>query len=121
MKNGLRIGLLLAGCLVSFSAFAVIAKPGSGVYGDEHYHYRKDFQGNIYAPVRERLVPRDLPQIQTTFPTQGDIRSLVILVNYADVSFVIPDPQQAFSRMLNEEGYSENGGTGSARDYFLAN
>ncbi len=121
MKNGLRIGLLLAGCLVSFSAFAVIAKPGSGVYGDEHYHYRKDFQGNIYAPVQERLVPRDLPQIQTTFPTQGDIRSLIILVNYADVSFVIPDPQQAFSRMLNEEGYSENGGTGSARDYFLAN
>jgi M6 family metalloprotease-like protein len=31
---------------------------------------------------------------------------------------VIPSPNLAFTNMLNEEGYKENGGTGSARDYF---
>ena len=29
-----------------------------------------------------------------------------------------PGPQDAFDRLLNQENYSENGGTGSARDYF---
>ncbi len=53
-----------------------------------------------------------------SFPLQGNPKSLVILVNFADQSFVIPYPREAFTRMLNKEGYSENKGTGSARDYF---
>lgn len=59
-------------------------------------------------------------QLSSTFPLKGSPRSLVILVNFSDVKFVIPDPQEAFSRLLNEEGYSENNGVGSARDYFKA-
>jgi M6 family metalloprotease-like protein len=55
---------------------------------------------------------------QKTFPRTGNPKSLVILVNFADVSFVIPNPKQAFTDLLNKEGYAENGGTGSARDYF---
>ena len=102
-------------------AFGVIAKPGSGVYGDEHYHYRLDADGQVFAPQRERYRPSRMPQIQSTFPTQGDVRSLVILVQYTDVQFVTPNPQEAFYAMLNEEGYSANGGTGSARDYFMQN
>ena len=103
--------------------FAVIAMPGSGVYGDEFYHYRIDSNGvrlpaRIPAEIRQR---RFQPAIQTTFPLTGDIRSIVILVEYEDVSFTISDPKAAFERMLNVEGYSENGGTGSARDYFIAN
>lgn len=54
------------------------------------------------------------------FPLQGSPKSIVILVNFADVKFTSPTAQQDFTRLLNEEGYSENGGTGSARDYFVA-
>ena len=61
-----------------------------------------------------------MPHIESTFPTKGDVRSLVILVEYADVRFSVVNPNEAFSKMLNEPGYSENGGTGSARDYFIA-
>ncbi len=55
------------------------------------------------------------------YPSTGSPRSLIILVNFADLSFVTPDPQKAFETMLNEKGYSTNGGTGSARDYFIDN
>lgn len=55
-----------------------------------------------------------------TYPANGSPKSLVILVNYSDVSFVTPNPNQAFTNLLNQEGYSANGGTGSARDYFKA-
>lgn len=67
----------------------------------------------------------DLPQVgmglnSSTFPSTGDIRSLVILVDYTDVHFETPNPQEYFQRELNEEGFSDNGCTGSARDYFIA-
>lgn len=64
---------------------------------------------------------QDVRQINTKYPTTGENKSLVILVEYSDNTFTVPSPKEAFSRMLNEEGYSENGATGSARDYFMEN
>ncbi len=54
------------------------------------------------------------------FPKTGSPKSLVILVNFKDKAFVIDDPKTNFTELLNAEGYSENGGTGSARDYFIS-
>lgn len=51
-------------------------------------------------------------------PVTGSPRSLVVLVEYADVHFTIPSPQLTFQRMLTEEGFSDYGLQGSARDYF---
>lgn len=59
-------------------------------------------------------------QLSSTFPLKGSPKSLVILVNFSDVKFVTPNPQASFRRLLNEEGYSDNNGVGSARDYFKA-
>lgn len=55
---------------------------------------------------------------QRAYPNTGSPKSLVILVNYTDIKFQVSSPQQAFTNLLNQEGYSENGGKGSARDYF---
>lgn len=55
------------------------------------------------------------------FPTNGTPHSLVILVNFSDLSFVVPNPQTEFTNLLNQENYSDNGGTGSAKDYFRDN
>ena len=52
------------------------------------------------------------------YPVTGSPKSLVILVNFADVQFTAVDSLAAFSNLLNQKGYSENGGTGSAMDYF---
>ncbi len=60
------------------------------------------------------------PKRLAGYPTAGNPPALVILVNFADCSFITPDPQKEFSRMLNERGYADNGATGSALDYFRA-
>lgn len=55
---------------------------------------------------------------QKAYPLTGSPKSLVILVNFSDKSFVTANPKTAFQNLLNQEGYNANGGTGSARDYF---
>ncbi len=55
----------------------------------------------------------------TAFPSKGEQKGLVILVQYTDISFTISDPQDYFSRMLNEQGFSDYTATGSARDWYM--
>ncbi len=52
--------------------------------------------------------------------TKGKQRGLVILLEYPDVKFASPNPQQAYDRFFNEQGYNEGGNAGSVRDYFQA-
>lgn len=51
----------------------------------------------------------------------GQKHFLVVMVEFKDLSFKIASPLQAFADMLNEVGYSDNGATGSARDYYYEN
>lgn len=67
------------------------------------------------AKKQARVMP------QAKFPKQGSPRSLVILVNFSNKSFVVPNPQEAFTNLLNQPNYSANRATGSARDYFRDN
>lgn len=55
------------------------------------------------------------------FPSFGEQKAIVILVEYQDVRFEVENPKDYFTRMLNEEGFADNGATGSARDYFINN
>ena len=55
------------------------------------------------------------------YPLKGTPKSLVILVNFSDKSFVTATPLIAYTNLLNQDGYSTNGGTGSAKDYFRDN
>lgn len=74
------------------------------------------------APRREDDVDeKNVGRFDTSFPVLGEQRALVVLVEYTDVAFTIEDPKDYFTRMLNEEGFSDEGGTGSARDWFVAN
>lgn len=58
----------------------------------------------------------------SSFPVKGQPKGLVVLVEYQDVKFHDGyDAHDYFTRMCNEEGFSTNGGTGSARDFFLEN
>ena len=53
--------------------------------------------------------------------TQGDVRVLVVLVEFSDVRFKSPDPVSQFTDYLNKEGYNEYHNIGSVRDYFIKN
>ncbi len=71
------------------------------------------------VPHRSKgLVSGSLPQ--KAYPLLGSPKSLVILVNFTDTSFVTSSPLIAYTNLLNQDRYSANGGTGSARDYFMA-
>lgn len=65
-------------------------------------------------------VPENFGLCTSTFPTKGSPKGLVVLVEYEDVKFQYGD-YDYFNRMLNEEGFSDFGSLGSARDYFVFN
>ncbi|MDE5840583.1 MAG: M6 family metalloprotease domain-containing protein [Muribaculaceae bacterium] len=67
-----------------------------------------------------RLVPMNFGRCEATFPVIGKQKGLVILVEYADEKFNYGDFDY-FNRMLNEEGFSDFGSLGSARDWFIEN
>lgn len=56
----------------------------------------------------------------TSFPRSGEVRSLILLVDFPDVPFVTPDVQREFSEMLNLKGFDRREHIGSAADYFRA-
>lgn len=64
--------------------------------------------GPDYAPANER---------RSNFPVVGSPKVLVVLAEYQDVRFREGAKEQIVD-MLNKEGYSYNGATGSALDYF---
>lgn len=57
----------------------------------------------------------------SSFPVFGNQRGIVILVEYQNVSFTLADPNDYFSRLLHEDGFSDYGGTGCVKEYFVQN
>lgn len=131
-------------------------------YGDEHFHYVTDRDGNVVvrdargdvyfavksesgalvssglrysaanklkAPLHARdMVPPSLRKpplsrvapesVELPFRSEGELRTVIILVQYQDVKFTVGNVRDEVDRLLNEKGYSKDGATGSAKDYF---
>ena len=119
-------------------------------HGDEFYHWTTDESGNVMTmdadgyyrngsmpdPSNVRLGGRqaaDLAaeairvkraaaaKIATRASGVSYYNFPVILVQFSDQEFSMEDPQTAFSNLLNQVGYSENGATGSVHDYYWEN
>lgn len=112
-------------------------------HGDEYYHWTTDESGTIvekgddgfYRPStktaaqRRKAMARAAEEHRSRWSSYdnppetnfGDRKVLVVLVNFSDSTFVIDDPRTRFHNLLNQAGYSENGGCGSVRDYYLEN
>ncbi|MBD5289190.1 MAG: M6 family metalloprotease domain-containing protein [Bacteroides sp.] len=71
--------------------------------------------------LQKRVVTPGPGRFTSSFPPTGDVNVLVVLVQYQDVSFNLPDPYSYFNNMLNEEGFSDWGHTGCAKEYFRDN
>ena len=113
------------------------------LHGDEFCHWYTDVNGQVveqgadgyFRPVsaashQTRLqvgrINRDIANASRRGPRKaavalGQKHFLVILVQFSDLSFQQGNDQQAFSNLMNLAGYSENGATGSARDYYYEN
>ena len=114
------------------------------LHGDEWYHYFTDERGRVVArdaagffrpaekPSREALdeaaeMRRSANRIRAQAAAKASSMSLgshripVILVEFQDDRFSIDDPKAAFEAMLNEDGYSANGATGSVHEFYTEN
>lgn len=145
MKKYILSALLLVSAAIA--AFATPAYPGKislrkadgsrvqvTLHGDEFCHWATDDQGREVTISRDGIV-RELPVTRGGAPryspswhrvyhpdvspmTKGNNHFLVILVEFADVSFTLDNPKDRFTRLLNEDGYSDFGGTGSVHKYY---
>ena len=113
------------------------------LHGDEFFHWITDASGQIvkkdadgfYRPSNESLQTLSVQAMdnrsqrldswssydnapETNF---GDRKVLCIIANFSDVSFSIDNPNEHFSNMLNQAGYSAYGAVGSVRDYYVEN
>ena len=52
-------------------------------------------------------------------PVMGEVRVPILLVQYADVKFSSVDPKSTFEKRANGENYTDEGGHGSIREYYL--
>lgn len=74
------------------------------------------------AAASRRAPMRNVGLFDTGFPSKGKQKALVVLVEYTDVKFQTSyDPHSYFTRMLQEDGFSDYGGTGSCQQYFREN
>ena len=78
------------------------------------------FRAAVETPINDVLNLATRPKF-TQSMTRGEIRGLIILVQFSDVKFKSSNPQADFNRYMNEEGYHENGMRWSVRDYYVSN
>lgn len=82
-------------------------------------------QAAFIASRRREQRMRDnsqIPRADFSLATKaGERKSLIIMVQYEDVKFTTANVTTAFNNMLNQSGYSVNGATGSAKDFYRDN
>lgn len=107
--------------------------------GDEYAHCFKTSDGYIVEETEDGFYERSdvkfdavefdvsrqkmkrakgVETVEQTLTSNLAQKGLVILVSFSDVAFT--KSKNSFSNMLNQNGYSDNGATGSAKDYFSA-
>ena len=108
------------------------------LHGDDFNHWATDPSGNLmeidadgfyrlsvagkksmssaYGHQRRRRAQR-----HGAYMTTGERHIPVVLVEFADVHFSFENIEEMFNAMLNEEGYSAFGATGSVRDFYVEN
>ena len=114
--------------------------------GDENYHYYRSDDGTAYRLTGRDFVeisPADMQadiqraqqraagenarratrlrrNIGNFTHYSGTKKGLVILVNFLDNEFTIPNPRQFYERYFNEQGFNDYNMQGSVNDYFRA-
>ena len=68
---------------------------------------------------RRGIGVRSAEEHTSEVPTEGEVCVPVLLVQYTDVKFSSSDPKGSFEERLNGEHYTDEGGYGSIRQYFM--
>lgn len=110
-----RVGDEYYHCLKSLDGY-IVKKTSENYYvkSNEKFDVQKRTEMRQMAKMRREnhMEPRSMDETTTNYASKG----LVILVSFTDRSFT--HTKASFSNMMNQQGYSYNGATGSAKDYF---
>ncbi len=127
-----------AGAVPAFPGRIQIKGPGGAntqviIHGDEYCHWATDTQGREVRISQDgtvtplpavRSASRNYSRKRSAYTpyvspmTKGNNHFLVILVQFADRTFTLDSPKERFTRLLNDDSYSDFGGTGSAHKYY---
>ena len=109
------------GWTTDVSTNRVVALSADGYYRavpDEQTYIRTRREEGI----RMRAMADQLrAQVLRSPMTEGTRRIPVVLVEFADLTFTISNPKQAFDALLNQKGYSANNAIGSVNDFYVDN
>ena len=123
----LRKSILILGLLIFVIVGAIAApvipsknaidKGTSSFVGDESGCFYVDSEGNITGLYK---LPRAKMANERTYPTSGNVKTLVLLVEFTDMDFSLlgNNAREKFDNLFNQQGYSLRGEKGSVRDYF---
>lgn len=109
------------------------------LHGDENRAWKTTADGRIVAQDADGFyrvtdsIPKQAVSLKALNPEGGlvplmimtraavNLRTIVIPVQFPDRKFTVPSARQAIYNLFNQQNYSENGATGSVRDYFRDN
>ncbi len=93
---------------------------GTPVEPDDNGYWRPSGKSTQeMLSMRRNKISRKRPTKKVpAFPRTGEVRSLIVLVEFPDVKFVTPDVHREFSEMLNLPGFDRREHIGCAADYF---
>lgn len=103
--------------------FFINVETGERLLADENMNFRpmseEEFTQRRSLSNSRRAVMQRLPtQDGTTLDLKGKKKSLVLLVDFSDLSYTAS--RERMDDQMNKKGFSENGHIGSVKDYFLA-
>ena len=107
----LALGIFSTLCI---TAMAVAPLPGLNLVEPQHKKAPFNITSHDAKTNIQRMAPRRTPSINLA------PKGLLILVNYADITFNSSNNQLAFDSLANSDNYTYNGATGSCKAYFKA-
>ena len=102
----------------------VVAPDSTGVFRPASKPVREMFGGRLASDAAAAAIRAKRSAAMKASMNKGSVTTYhfpVILVQFSDTTFSVNNPQTAFSNLLNQEGYSANGATGSVHDYYWEN
>ena len=101
-------------CIFQLASFAVAPLPGLNLVEPQHKKAPFNIVSHDGKTNIQRIAAHRTPNINLA------PKGLLILVNYADITFDSENNQQAFDSLANGDNYTYNGATGSCKAYFEA-
>lgn len=76
---------------------------------------------HLCAQSSDKDSAKNISLLNERIKSKGQFNGLVILTEFADTPFTLPDAARHFNEMLNSTHYNYQGAYGSAREYFISN